>query len=78
MAIKYKLVLKKDMSKDAAEDSKLWYAQGINAGEMSLEELCEDIAESSTLTSADVKAALDRLTWALNKNLRAGRIVTVG
>ena len=78
MAIKYKLVLKKDMSKDAAEDSKLWYAQGINAGEMSLEELCEDIAESSTLTSADVKAALDRLTWALNKNLRAGRIVKVG
>lgn len=78
MSIKYKLVQRKDFSEGASEDAKLWYAQGESSGTMTLDELCEDIAESSTLTSADVKAALDRLTWVLNKNLRAGRIVQLG
>ena len=45
---------------------------------MTFEELCDDIAETCTLTSADVKACLDRMTWALAKNLQAGRIVQLG
>ena len=78
MAVKYKLVQRKDMSEDAGPGSKLYYATAVSAGEMTLEELCEDIAESSTVTSADVKAVLDRLGWILSKNLKAGRIVQVG
>ena len=66
------------MSEDAAPGKKLYYATAVSAGEMTLEELCEDIAESSTVTSADVKAVLDRLGWVLSKNLKAGRIVQVG
>ena len=74
MSVKYKLIQRKDMSSDAGPGSKLYYAQAVSAGEMTLEELCEDIAESSTVTSADVKAVLDRLGWILSKNLKAGRI----
>ena len=54
MAVKYKLIQRKDMSSDAGPGSKLYYAQAVSAGEMTLDELCEDIAESSTVTSADV------------------------
>ena len=78
MSVKYKLIQRKDMSSDAGPGSKLYYAQAVSAGEMTLDELCEDIAESSTVTSADVKAVLDRLGWILSKNLKAGRIVQVG
>lgn len=39
------------MSTDAGPGSKLYYAQAVSAGEMTLDELCEDIAESSTVTS---------------------------
>ena len=76
MSVKYKLIQRKDT--DAGPGSKLYYAQAVSAGEMTLDELCEDIAESSTVTSADVKAVLDRLGWILSKNLKAGRIVQVG
>ena len=66
------------MSEGAGPDAKLYYARAVSSGEMTLEELCEDIAESSTLTSADVKACLDRLAWIISKNLKAGRIVQMG
>lgn len=78
MSVKYKLVQRKDFSEGAGSDAKLWYAQGESSGNMTFEELCDEISESCTLTSADVKAALDRLTWVLSRNLQAGRIVQMG
>ena len=78
MALGYMLVQRKDMSEGAGPDAKLYYAQAVSSGEMTFEELCDDIAETCTLTSADVKACLDRMTWALAKNLQAGRIVQLG
>lgn len=78
MSVKYKLVQRKDFSEGAGPDAKLWYAQGESSGNMTFEELCDEISESCTLTSADVKAALDRLTWVLSRNLQAGRIVQMG
>lgn len=68
----------RDMSKGALEDAKLYYAQAISNGTMTFDELCEDVAETCTLTSADVKAVLDRINYILDKNLRAGRIVQMG
>ena len=78
MAIKYDLIQGKDMSEGAAEDAKLWYARAAAADHMTFDELCDDIAESSTCSSADVKAVLDRMTWVIAKNLQAGRIVEMG
>lgn len=78
MAIKYDLIQSKDMSENAAEDAKLWYARAATADHMTFDELCDYIAESSTVTTADVKAVLDRMAWAISKNLQAGRIIEMG
>ena len=78
MALQYTLVQGKDMSEGAGPDAKLYYARAVSSGEMTFDELCEDIAETCTLTSADVKAVLDRMAWIISKNLKAGRIVQMG
>ena len=48
MSAKYKLVLRKDFSKDAPEGSTKLYAQLVNNGTVGFEELCEAIAEETT------------------------------
>ena len=45
---------------------------------MSFDELCSDISELCSLTSADVKAVMDRMNYVLDKNLKSGRIVQFG
>ena len=60
MAISYTLVQRKDMSKGALEDAKLYYAQAVSTRRVEFDDLCDEIAETCTLTSADIKAVLDR------------------
>jgi predicted histone-like DNA-binding protein len=78
MAIKYKLVSRPNLGKDAATNPTKVYAQTVTNGYVHFDEFCEDIAEASALTSADVKAMLDRMNYMLQKNLKAGRIVQIG
>ena len=77
MSMKYKLVQRKDFSKDASPDSKLYYAQIVNNGTVDLKELCENIAEESALSSADVRGVFDRLTRQLRTHLQNGRTVVI-
>ena len=77
MSMKYKLVQRKDFSKDASPDSKLYYAQIVNNGTVDLKELCENIAEESALSSADVRGVFDRLTRQLHTHLQNGRTVVI-
>lgn len=78
MAQKFKLIERKNLGKDNKENPKKFYAQAVNNGYVPFTELCNDIAETCTLTSADVKAVLDRMNYMLDKHLRAGRIVQFG
>lgn len=78
MAQKFVLIERKNLGKDAAANPKKFYAQAVNSGYVSFAELCSDIAENCSLTSADVKAVLDRMNYSLDKNLKAGRIVQFG
>ncbi|MDH6305582.1 putative histone-like DNA-binding protein [Parabacteroides sp. PH5-13] len=78
MSVKFRLVDRKNLGKDAKEAPRKLYAYAVNNGFVTFEELCSDIAENCTLTSADVKAVLDRMNQQLDKNLRAGRIVQFG
>jgi predicted histone-like DNA-binding protein len=78
MAVKYRLIDRRNLGKDAGETPRKLYAQAVNNGYVTFDELCEDISELCTLTSADVKAVLDRMNFVLDKNLRAGRIVQFG
>ena len=52
MPAKYKLVLRKDMRKDAAEGSKLYYASANTTGTCDVYELCDLISAQSTASSA--------------------------
>lgn len=78
MAQTFKLIERKNLGKDNQANPKKYYAQAVNNGYVSFEELCAEIAENCSLTSADVKAMMDRMNYILDKNLRAGRIVQFG
>ncbi len=78
MAVKYKLIQKKDFSKDAPKDGKKYYASIVSNGTVDLEELCESISEETALTSADVKSCPDRLPRIIARHLREGRNVQLG
>lgn len=78
MPVKYKLVQRKDFSKDAQPDDKLYYASILSNGTATFEEVCESVAEETALTSADVKSCLDRLPRILARHLREGRNVQLG
>lgn len=78
MAVKFKLVERRNLGEDAATAPRKVYAQAVHSGYVTFEELHKEIADNSTLTSADVKAVLDRMNSFLNKHLSAGRIVQFG
>ncbi len=76
--LRYKLVQRKDMSKEALEGAKLYYPQVINLGRVSFDSLCEEVAEQSSLTSGDIKNCMDRLINCLVRHLKEGRSVDCG
>lgn len=78
MAQKYKLIERRNLGKDNEANPRKFYAQAVNNGYIPFDELCNDIAEQCTLTSADVKAVMDRMNFTLDKHLKAGRIVQFG
>ena len=78
MAVKYRLVLRKDMSKDAAEGDKLYYAVSSSTGMCDTPQLCEIIADRSAATPGDVKLVLDGVLHVLKQKLPEGQTVQVG
>lgn len=78
MPAKYKLIKRRDFTKDAPKDAYKFYAQLVNNGTVGVDELCEAIAEETTLTSADVKSCLDRLPRHIARHVKEGRTVQVG
>lgn len=78
MAQKYKLIERNNLGKDQEANPRKVYAQAVNNGYVSFDELCREIGEGCTLTSADVKAVMDRMNYMLDKHLKAGRIVQFG
>lgn len=76
--LRYKLVQRKDMTRGALEDAKLYYPQVINQGRVSFDSLCEEVAEQSSLTSGDIKNCMDRLVNCLVRHLKEGRSVDCG
>lgn len=78
MPAKYKLVKRKDFTKDAPKDATKFYAQLVNNGTASFDEICASIAEETALTSADVKACIDRLPRIIARHLKEGRTVQAG
>jgi len=63
--------------KDVTAERK-YYVSAKNAGEITLEEMSENISDRCTLTDTDVLAALSALQREMTKNLMDGRIVRFG
>ncbi|MCD7851436.1 MAG: HU family DNA-binding protein [Parabacteroides sp.] len=78
MSAKYKLILRKDMRKDAAADAKLYYASANTTGACDVYELCDLISAQSTASSGDVKLILDELVNVMCRSLGKGEVVKVG
>lgn len=76
MAIQYRLTKMKDnISKDP---KKGFYAQVVTKGTVDTHDLCKEIANRCSLTVADMKAAIEALTQAVEKNLLDGYNVNIG
>ena len=78
MALKYKLILRKNLSPKAPEGQKLYYAQTRATRVYNFDEICEDAADTSTISSGDLKLGIDRITKLITKSLKKGEVVHMG
>ena len=60
MSVKYKLVLKKDLTKGAAIDAKRYYASANVTGMMDFDTICDVVADRSPLYIARICGTV---TW---------------
>ena len=75
MPIKYRLVLRKDMTKGAAAGSN---AVNKSTGTCDFEELCDQIADRSTASRGDVHVVMDGLLYILKQRLQKGETIQLG
>ncbi|MDO4755399.1 MAG: DNA-binding protein [Parabacteroides sp.] len=78
MAIKYKLVQRRNLGSDQEANPKKVYAQMVCGDLVTFEEFVEEVSDSTGVGSAGVKAVLDRFNVVLVRHLRNGRRVNVG
>lgn len=78
MALKYKLVLRKDMSKNAAAGAKKYYGSVSATGTCGLDQICASISAYSTASPGDVKLVLDGLVFVASEALLRGEVVQFG
>lgn len=78
MSVKFKLVSKRNLGNDKAETPEKIYAQIVSGDYVPFDEFVEEVADSSGVGSAGVKAVLDRMNVILARHLQHGRRVAVG
>ncbi|MBC8616411.1 HU family DNA-binding protein [Parabacteroides faecis] len=75
MSIKYKLVLKKDLTKGAASDAKRFYASTPVSGTMNFNSICDVIADRSTASDGDVALVVRGLIRTMEEALLRNEVV---
>lgn len=75
MSIKYKLVLKKDLTKGAASNAKRFYASTPVSGTMNFNSICDVIADRSTASDGDVALVVRGLIRTMEKALLRNEVV---
>ena len=78
MGVKFKLVTKRNLGDDKGETPEKIYAQIVAGDYISNDEFIEEVADSSGVGSAGVKAVLDRVNVVSIRHLRNGRRVNLG
>ena len=70
--LRYKLVQKKNFTKGAAADSKLYYAMSQSSGRMEHEALVDAISTMSSASRGDIGLILDSLLLVMRQQLTTG------
>jgi len=78
MALKYRLVQRKDMGKDAVEGSKKYYGSVSSTGTLGFDQICSSISAYSTASPGDVKLVLDGFVFVASEALLRGEVVQFG
>lgn len=78
MALTYHLVLRPDMSKNAAENARLFYAQTRSSKKISFEKLCTMISSRSTASAGDVMLVIEGLLSVMEERLAEGDVIQMG
>jgi len=78
MSVPYRIIERKNMSKDADPDSTLFYASSFSNGVFTIDQMYEAIADRSTATAGDVKLILDGLMVITRRELANGKSIQLG
>ena len=78
MPLKFRLVKRRDMSKDAAEGAELYYAQTSITKKVDLNRICSRISKYSTASRGDILLVLDGLLSVMNESLGDGESIHLG
>ncbi|MBF0768000.1 hypothetical protein IR168_26695, partial [Parabacteroides goldsteinii] len=78
MALSFHLVKRPDMRKDAAEGSKLFYAQVRSLKKLDFNKLCDLIAVRSTAFIGDVMLVIEGLLSVMEERLEEGDVIQMG
>lgn len=76
MAIKFKVLEIGNPADPMAV--KKFYARTLHSGEITIEDLAEDISHASSITESDVFAVLQSLVREIPRNIARGNIVRLG
>lgn len=78
MPIKYRIVLKKDMRKGAAQGAQLYYGQVRSQEKTSFKKLCKLVSGYCTAKAGEVELVLDGLIYVLCMLLESGNVIQMG
>lgn len=77
MAIKFKLLKRKNMGKDKETIPEKIYAREVYSNKIEFAYLLKEISEAG-IPSSQVKAVIDRMNYLIEKHLEIGHIVQLG
>ena len=78
MSLNYRLVRRPDMRKDAAEGSKLYYAQVRSLKKLKFEKFCNMVAVRSSAFVGDVNLVIDGILSVMEERLEEGDVIQLG
>lgn len=78
MSLKYRIVLKKDMSKGAAQGAQLFYGQVRSQEKTDFKKLCELVSGYCTAKKGEVELVIDGLIYVLKMLLESGNVIQMG
>jgi predicted histone-like DNA-binding protein len=78
MSLKYHVVERRDLSKDAAPDATLFYGQIRKGDSIPFDKICAKISLFSTATKGDVQNVIAGLLEVLKEHLEMGQSVNLG